>query len=131
MMMIMICLLLFTFFLFIAIKSFEAIQEKKEVSVQFGSPKFPYPYLISGKCVEANCPYGAVASHLNGGICYRGYITIILFNLFLYFITCKRNEILESIASLSVQMETLSVSIETLTSTACSLPEFFLVGFYI
>ena len=68
MMMIMICLLLFIFFLFIAIKSFEAIREK-EVSVQCGSPKFPYRYLISGKCVEANCPYGAVASHLNGGIC--------------------------------------------------------------
>ena len=31
------------YFLFIASKSFEVIREK-EVSVQFGSPKFPYPW---------------------------------------------------------------------------------------
>eukprot|EP01036_Dinobryon_divergens_P034744 gene34744-44932_t len=53
---------------------------------------------VSGKCLNANCPYGAVASHPNGG---QG----------------KRNEILESISSLSVSIASLSTSVASLNAS--------------
>ena len=44
---------------------------KKKYSCNLQVENFVIPGLhdpVSGKCLNANCPYGAVASHPNGGI---------------------------------------------------------------